>query len=238
MGALIRVVGLSKTFSDGPAAIPVLSDLELEIHQGEKIAIVGESGAGKSTLLHILGALDHPTRGQVFFDGRDVFAASKRELGVFRNREIGFVFQFHHLLPDFTALENVMMPALIQGQSRDEARRRAGEMLERVGLHDRELHRPGELSGGEQQRVAVARAVVLHPRAILADEPTGNLDRVTGDGIHDLLLELNREHRITIITVTHNERLAAMADRRLRLTGGRLRIALEDPVGSGRAESA
>jgi lipoprotein-releasing system ATP-binding protein len=238
MGPLIRVVGLSKTFSDGPAAIPVLSDLELEIHQGEKIAIVGESGAGKSTLLHILGALDHPTRGQVFFDGRDVFAASNRELGVFRNREIGFVFQFHHLLPDFTALENVMMPVLIQGQSRDEARRRAGEMLERVGLHDRELHRPGELSGGEQQRVAVARAVVLHPRAILADEPTGNLDRVTGDGIHDLLLELNREHSITIITVTHNERLAGLADRRLLLSGGRLGIALEDPVGSGRAESA
>jgi lipoprotein-releasing system ATP-binding protein len=238
MEALIQVVGLSKTFSNGPAAIPVLSDLDLEIDQGEKVAIVGESGAGKSTLLHILGALDRPTRGHVFFDGHDVFAASNRELGIFRNREIGFVFQFHHLLPDFTALENVMMPALIQGQPREEARRRAAEMLERVGLQDRELHRPGELSGGEQQRVAVARAVVLRPRAVLADEPTGNLDRVTGDGIHDLLLELNREHRITIITVTHNERLAAVADRRLRLSGGRLQIDLEEAAGAGRAESA
>jgi lipoprotein-releasing system ATP-binding protein len=238
MGALIRVVGLSKTFSDGPAAVPVLSDLELVIAAGEKIAILGESGAGKSTLLHILGALDRPSRGHVFFEDRDVFACPNRELAAFRNREVGFVFQFHHLLPDFTALENVMMPALIHGLSRDEARRRATKMLERVGLSERAAHRPGELSGGEQQRVAVARAVLLLPRVVLADEPTGNLDRVTGDAIHALLLQLNIEHQITIITVTHNERLAALADRRLLLTGGRLK---DEPWGEmvgSRAESA
>jgi len=238
MGALIRVVGLSKTFSDGPAAVPVLSDLELVIAHGEKIAILGESGAGKSTLLHILGALDRPTGGQVLFEERDVFARPNRELGAFRNREVGFVFQFHHLLPDFTALENVMMPALIQGLARDDARRRAAEMLERVGLAERAAHRPGEMSGGEQQRVAVARAVVLRPRVVLADEPTGNLDRVTGDTIHALLLQLNVEHQITIVTVTHNERLAVLADRRLLLTRGQLHEEPWDAAAGERAESA
>jgi lipoprotein-releasing system ATP-binding protein len=151
-----------------------------------------------------------------------VFAASDREINAFRNREVGFVFQFHHLLPDFDAVENVMMPGLIQGLGREDVRRRAERMLDRVGLRERMTHRPGELSGGEQQRVAVARAIVLEPRLILADEPTGNLDRVTGDAIHQLLIELNRDHAITLMVVTHNERLASLADRQLRLTGGRL----------------
>jgi lipoprotein-releasing system ATP-binding protein len=222
MQSLIQATGLSKTFVDGARTIPVLTDLTVEVARGEKVAIVGESGAGKSTLLHILGALDRPTDGSVVFDGMDVFAASDREINAFRNREVGFVFQFHHLLPDFNALENVMMPGLIQGLGREEVRRRAEAMLDRVGLRERMTHRPGELSGGEQQRVAVARAVVLEPRLVLADEPTGNLDRVTGDAIHELLIELNRDHAITLIIVTHNDRLAALADRRLRLAGGRL----------------
>jgi len=220
MQTLINVEGLSKAFHDGPRVVPVLSRLDLEVDHGEKVVIVGESGVGKSTLLHILGALERPTGGQVIFDGMDVFAAADRALAVFRNREIGFVFQFHHLLSDFSALENVMMPALIQGVGWEEARRGAAAVLERVGLSARMSHRPGELSGGEQQRVAVARAVVLRPRLILADEPTGNLDRATGDGIHNLLLDLNRDHGITLVMVTHNERLAAIADRRLRLGGG------------------
>jgi len=222
MPPLIQASGLSKAFIDGPRTIPVLTDLSIEVAHGEKVAIVGESGAGKSTLLHILGALERPTGGVVIFDGMDVFAASDREINAFRNREVGFVFQFHHLLPDFSALENVMMPGLIQGLGREDVRRRAERMLERVGLRERMTHRPGELSGGEQQRVAVARAIVLEPRLVLADEPTGNLDRTTGDAIHQLLVELNRDHQITLVVVTHNERLAALADRRLRLTEGRL----------------
>ena len=222
MPPLIQASGLSKAFTDGPRTIPVLTDLSIEVAHGEKVAIVGESGAGKSTLLHILGALERPTGGVVIFDGMDVFAASDREINAFRNREVGFVFQFHHLLPDFSALENVMMPGLIQGLGREDVRRRAERMLERVGLRERMTHRPGELSGGEQQRVAVARAIVLEPRLVLADEPTGNLDRTTGDAIHQLLVELNRDHQITLVVVTHNERLAALADRRLRLTEGRL----------------
>jgi len=222
MRPLIQATGLLKAFVDGQRTIPVLTDLAVEVGQGEKVAIVGESGAGKSTLLHILGALDRPTDGSVIFDGMDVFAASDREINAFRNREVGFVFQFHHLLPDFNALENVMMPGLIQGLGREDVRRRAEGILHRVGLRERMTHRPGELSGGEQQRVAVARAVVLEPRLVLADEPTGNLDRATGDAIHQLLVELNRDHAITLMIVTHNERLAALADRRLRLAGGRL----------------
>jgi lipoprotein-releasing system ATP-binding protein len=235
MQMLIRVDGLSKTFMDGPRVVPVLYGLQLQVAQGEKVAVVGESGAGKSTLLHILGALERPTGGQVLFDGMDVFAVADKALAVFRNREIGFVFQFHHLLSDFNALENVMMPGLIQGLGWDEARRSAAVVLERVGLGARMTHRPGELSGGEQQRVAVARAVVLRPRLILADEPTGNLDRATGSGIHDLLLELNRQHGVTIVMVTHNERLAAIADRRLRLAGGRLAVEPPASVGNERA---
>ncbi len=219
--SIIQAIGLSKSYGDG-RRIEVLTDLALSIAPGESVAIVGQSGVGKSTLLHILGTLDRPTAGTVLFDGADLFQLNDREQAAFRNREIGFIFQFHHLLPDFTALENVMMPGLIQGRSAADAARRARELLERVGLGERLTHKPGELSGGEQQRVAVARAVAQSPRVILADEPTGNLDPDTGGAVHALLMELNREHRITLVLVTHNEALARMVDRTLRLQGGRL----------------
>jgi lipoprotein-releasing system ATP-binding protein len=219
---LIRAVGLGKVYRDGERTIPVLTHLDLEVPAGELLVIVGASGVGKSTLLHILGALDRPSEGQVCFDGIDLFTLSERELAEFRNREVGFVFQFHHLLPDFTALENVMMPALIRGDRFEAAAARAQEKLEQVGLAERLSHKPGELSGGEQQRVAVARAIMTSPRVILADEPTGNLDPSTADSVHSLLLDLNRTQGITFVIVTHNERLAALADRNLRLHDGAL----------------
>jgi len=219
---LIALRNLSKEYVDGPRVVRVLSGLDLEIGAGERVAIVGESGVGKSTLLHILGTLDRPTGGEVWFDGENLTSKSERDLAQFRNREIGFIFQFHHLLPDFTALENVMMPALIGRTSTDAARRRAGHLLDRVGLAERLEHRPGELSGGEQQRVAVARALVQEPRAVLADEPTGNLDPATGEGVQNLLMELNREHNITLVVVTHSATLASAMDRTLRLTAGRI----------------
>src|SRR6185295_10535381 len=201
---LVEATGLSKRYVDGPSEVQVLDELDLVIRAGERVAIVGESGVGKSTLLHILGTLDRPTGGEVWFDGENLTSKSDRDLANFRNREIGFIFQFHHLLPDFTALENVMMPALIAGTASETARRRATDLLSRVGLDERLDHRPGELSGGEQQRVAVARALTQEPRAILADEPTGNLDPATGEGVQSLLLELNREHDITLVVVTHS----------------------------------
>jgi lipoprotein-releasing system ATP-binding protein len=219
---LIALRNLSKEYVDGPRVVRVLSNLDLEIGSGERVAIVGESGVGKSTLLHILGTLDRPTGGEVWFDGENLTNKSDRDLAQFRNREIGFIFQFHHLLPDFTALENVMMPALIAGTAADTARRRASDLLGRVGLAERLEHRPGELSGGEQQRVAVARAIVQEPRAVLADEPTGNLDPHTGEGVQELLLELNREHDITLVVVTHSVTLAGAMDRTLRLEAGRI----------------
>jgi lipoprotein-releasing system ATP-binding protein len=219
---LIALRNLSKEYVDGPRVVRVLSGLNLEIGQGERGAIVGESGVGKSTLLHILGTLDRPTGGEVWFDGENLTSKSDRDLAHFRNREIGFIFQFHHLLPDFSALENVMMPALIGGTAAEPARRRATELLVRVGLAERLTHKPGELSGGEQQRVAVARALVQEPRAVLADEPTGNLDPATGEGVQNLLLELNREHATALVVVTHSASLAAAMDRTLRLRGGRI----------------
>jgi len=218
---LIRATGLSKAYGDG-RRIDVLINLDLEVAAGETVAIVGQSGVGKSTLLHILGTLDQPTSGTVLFDGVDILAMSEREQATFRNREIGFIFQFHHLLPDFTALENVMMPALIRGISPADAEGRARTMLERVGLGERLTHKPGELSGGEQQRVAVARAVALSPRAIFADEPTGNLDPATGTGVHRLLMDLNRDHNITLVIVTHNDELSGLVHRTLRLQNGQL----------------
>jgi lipoprotein-releasing system ATP-binding protein len=203
--------------------VRVLTGLSLAIRPGEKVAILGQSGVGKSTLLHIIGALDRPSQGEVFFDDVDLTHLDDRELARFRNREIGFIFQFHHLLPDFTAVENTMMPALIRGLPRDEAAALATGILSQVGLSGRLHHKPGALSGGEQQRVAVARAVVMSPRLILADEPTGNLDRATADEVHALLVDLNRTRGVTLVMVTHNERLAALADRTLVIEDGRIR---------------
>jgi lipoprotein-releasing system ATP-binding protein len=221
--ALIRATGLSKIYGDGDRhRVEVLRELDLHVDTGEKVVIVGQSGVGKSTLLHVLGALDRPTTGEVWFGGQSLTAMNERDLAAFRNREIGFIFQFHHLLPDFTALENTMMPGLIRGMGWDEAVQRARGVLAQVGLAHRLEHKPGELSGGEQQRVAVARAVVLSPRAVLADEPTGNLDPATADEVHELLMDLNRTRGITLVIVTHNDRLAALADRTLRLPEGRL----------------
>ena len=219
---MIALRNLTREYVDGPRVVRVLTGLDLDIAAGERIAIVGESGVGKSTLLHILGTLDRPTSGDVWFDGENMATKSDHELARFRNREIGFVFQFHHLLPDFTALENVMMPAWIGGVAADEAERRAARLLTRVGLAERLEHKPGELSGGEQQRVAIARALVQEPRVVLADEPTGNLDPVTGAGVQDLLIELNRERHLTLVVVTHNRALADAMDRTLRLAGGRI----------------
>jgi lipoprotein-releasing system ATP-binding protein len=219
---LIRIERLTKTYLMGDRRLEVLRGLDLEIGAGELVALTGPSGAGKSTFLHLVGTLDVPTGGRILFEGEDVFERSEEERALFRNAAIGFVFQSHHLLPEFTALENTMMPALIRRVPREEARRRAVEVLELVGLSDRLEHRPGELSGGEQQRVAVARALCLAPRLLLADEPTGNLDPQTAEGIHRLLLELNARTGITAVVVTHNERLAGALPRRLRLQGGRL----------------
>lgn len=200
----------------------MLNDIDLEIFQGEMLAIVGASGAGKSTFLHVVGGLERPTSGAVRFMSTDVYAQSADLIAKFRNERIGFVFQFHHLLPEFTALENVMMPAMIRKESRDDAAKAAARLLEEVGLSSRTHHRPGELSGGEQQRVAVARALVLNPAVVLADEPTGNLDTHTGETIHDLLKALNREKGTTFVIVTHNDKLALRADRVLRMSDGAL----------------
>jgi lipoprotein-releasing system ATP-binding protein len=222
MGAFLRVEGLCKTYLMADHRLEVLRGIDLEIGEGELVVLTGPSGAGKSTFLHLLGTLDVPTRGRILFDGGDPFERGEEDLAGFRNETVGFVFQSHHLLPDFTALENAMMPALIRRVARGEARRKAQAMLERVGLSDRLEHRPGELSGGEQQRVALARALCLSPRLLLADEPTGNLDPQTAQGIHDLLVDLNRTLGITEVVVTHNEKLAASLPRRLRLVAGRL----------------
>ena len=221
-GRLIEVRGLDKTFYDADREIRVLRGLDLIVQAGEEIAIVGESGTGKSTLLHIIGSLEKPTAGKVFFEGEDLFALDEKALAEFRNRKLGFVFQFHYLLADFTALENVMMPALIARMPDDEASKLAAEMLTMVGLGDKFGRRPAELSGGEQQRVAVARAVVLRPRLLLADEPTGNLDPHTAEEVHELFHKLNRELGITLVIATHNERLMRSVGRALRLHEGKL----------------
>ncbi len=194
----------------------------MTVHAGEMLAVEGASGAGKSTLLHILGTLDRPTEGKVFFQGQDLFDRTEAELAELRNRHIGFVFQLHHLLPEFSALENTLMPALIQGWPLKKAEKDAERTLVQLGLQDRLHHKPGQLSGGEQQRVAVARALMLNPKVILADEPTGNLDTQIGEEVHNLLLRINREQGITIIIVTHNPFLAARMTRRVRLADGRV----------------
>ena len=217
---LIQIEGLRKTYLLGDKRLEVLRGIDLRIDSGEILALTGPSGAGKSTFLHLLGTLDVPTAGRILFEGRDVFARSEDELARFRNETVGFVFQSHHLLPEFTAVENAMMPGLIRRLPRAEARRRSAEMLRLVGLGERLEHRPGELSGGEQQRVALARALSLQPRLLLADEPTGNLDPQTAEGIHQLLVDLNRRLGITAVVVTHNERLATALPRRVRLAAG------------------
>ena len=220
--ALLEVVDLCKSYQSGDRVVDVLSGISLEIRGGEIIALVGASGAGKSTLMHIMGALDRPSSGTVRYMGEDLFRKSERQLATFRNSSIGFVFQFHHLLPEFTALENVMMPALINGLARSEAMSRAASLLDEVGLKQRVSHKPGELSGGEQQRVAVARALVMGPKLLLADEPTGNLDMKTSESIHQLFTDLHSNRGLTVLVVTHNEKLAARTDRQIRLLDGKI----------------
>ncbi len=217
-GALLAAQDLSKNFYDGDREIRVLRGLNLRVEAGESLAIVGESGVGKSTLLHVLGSLETPSQGKVYFEDRDLFALDPRALAEFRNRKLGFVFQFHYLLADFSALENVMLPGLIARMAEDQIRPQAIEVLQLVGLGDKLGRRPAELSGGEQQRVAVARAVVLHPRLLLADEPTGNLDPRTADEVHQLFQMLNHKLGVTLVVATHNQRLARGMGRTLRLT--------------------
>ena len=221
MKELIQVQQLFKSYGNGAKCVEVLKGLDLTFSKGEKAAIVGASGVGKTTLLHVLGTLDRPTSGRVIYEGKDIYALNEKDLALFRNREIGFVFQFHHLLPEFNALENTMMPCLIQGIPKREAASRAEAILTLVGLQDRLPHKPGELSGGEQQRVAVARALVLEPKVLLADEPTGNLDTKTGESVFDLLQELNQIKKVTLIVVTHNLKLAEKLSRQIQLIDGK-----------------
>ena len=218
---MIQVQQLFKSYGNEAKRLEVLKGVDLTFSKGERAAIVGASGVGKTTLLHILGTLDRPTSGKVLYGGKDIFTLNEKELAYFRNREIGFVFQFHHLLPEFSALENTMMPCLIQGMSKKEGASRAETILSLVGLKDRLPHKPGELSGGEQQRVAVARALVMEPKMLLADEPTGNLDAKTGEAVFDMLQEINQMKGITLIVVTHNLRLAERMSRQVLLIDGK-----------------
>jgi lipoprotein-releasing system ATP-binding protein len=217
---MIKVTDLHKSFLMGAYELPVLKGINLEIRRGELIAIVGASGAGKSTLLHIIGTLDKPSSGTVTFDGQDLFQMTEIEQAEFRNRRLGFVFQFHHLLPEFTALENTSMPALVEGRDPGAVESEAQALLTEVGLGQRLHHKPGELSGGEQQRVAMARALMQKPDLVLADEPTGNLDTHTGDGLFELMRELNKSRGTTFIIVTHNDKLSAQSDRIIHMQDG------------------
>ena len=225
---LVTIKDLKKSFQHMGRTLEVLKGIDLTIYAGQILAIVGQSGAGKSTLLHCIGTLDLPSSGRIRLGKEELTTMSGSRLAAVRNRDIGFVFQFHHLLPEFTALENVMVPGLIQGRPRREMEKRAQSLLEEVGLTSRASHRPGELSGGEQQRVAVARALALDPKLVLADEPTGNLDSATSDAIHQLFFQINREHGTTIIVVTHNPAFAERMPRVVRMRDGRVEF---DDVG-------
>ena len=222
MDCVIRCTNLAKTYREGELVTPVFEGLELSVARGETVAIVGASGAGKSTLLHLLGGLDSATSGEVIVDGQTISALPEKARGLLRNRALGFIYQFHHLLPEFTSLENVMMPLMIRGGSVASCRPDAQALLERVGLGHRLGHKPGELSGGERQRAAVARALVTRPACVLGDEPTGNLDEKTAASVFNLLLELNREIGTALVLVTHDRRLARKLDRTLELTQGKL----------------
>ena len=220
--AVLEARGAQKSFTQGPVTLEVLQGVMLAVSAGERIAIVGASGSGKTTLLQILGGLDRPTTGQVFVDGQDIHGLREDARGMLRNRALGFVYQFHHLLPEFSALENVAMPLLVRRMRVAEAKDKAGEILERVGLGRRLTHRPYQLSGGERQRAAVARALVTEPKIILADEPTGNLDGANAESVFELMLELNRERGTSLVVVTHDMRLAGRMERIYEIQGGRL----------------
>lgn len=234
MGAVqdeaIRAEQLGKTYAEGKLRTPVFDGLDLHVRTGETVAIIGASGAGKSTLLHLLGGLDTPTAGEVYVAGQKMSDLSDAARGQLRNRALGFVYQFHHLLPEFTALENVMLPVLVGGAEVDKASQRASALLEKVGLGHRLGHKPGELSGGERQRAAVARALVNRPACVLGDEPTGNLDDRTASGVFELMLELNRDQKTSLVLVTHDRRLAKQLDRVLELHEGKLREVPIDEV--------
>jgi lipoprotein-releasing system ATP-binding protein len=219
---VLRAEDVRKVFRKDGYDIEVLKGISLSIARGETIGVVGVSGAGKTTLLQILGTLDRPTSGRILFDGEDVTGFSEERLASLRNRKIGFVFQFHNLLPEFSVLENVMLPCRIAGMDKADARRRAETLLSEVGLSQRATHRSGEISGGEQQRVAICRALVMEPSVLLADEPTGNLDRMTARGVVDLLLEINRARKLSLLMVTHNEQVASRLDRLVRIDDGRI----------------
>jgi len=221
MANLIEAIQVHKSFKTEAGQLNILRDINLTIAEGEMLGIIGASGAGKSTLLHILGALDKPSSGKVLFQGKDVFSLDDTRLAEFRNSSIGFVFQFHHLLPEFNSIENVMLPGLISNRPYEETENRAKQILEELGLSKRLKHRPGELSGGEQQRVAVARALLQNPKIVLADEPTGNLDTTTGNALFDLFIELNRKNRTTFVIVTHNKTLSDHCHRVLEMADGK-----------------
>jgi lipoprotein-releasing system ATP-binding protein len=228
LDTVIRCQNLGKTYREGDLVTPVFAGLELAVARGETVAIVGASGAGKSTLLHLLGGLDSATEGEVLVEGQTISTLPEKARGDLRNRALGFIYQFHHLLPEFSALENVMMPLMIRGQSAKASRPQAQALLERVGLAHRLGHKPGELSGGERQRAAVARALVTKPSCVLGDEPTGNLDEKTAASVFELLLELNREIGTALVMVTHDRRLARKLDRTLELTQGKLQLLAND----------